>query len=143
MIPDLIKRLEEAREGSAELDAEIALASGLYDHMRFAEADRLSIRAVSDDVAELTVHGPRGGGVIYTEYPPKFTRSVDAALTLVPEGWRIAEMKDGIKSDRGPYCNTRLWCPANRYLGYAYPGNGATPALALCIAALKAIGAAR
>jgi hypothetical protein len=130
MIPDLIKRLEEAREGSRELDEAIALAV-------YPEMER---RTVADPITGTEqvwyLHGTR------VRIEP-YTTSVDAALTLVPEGWRIAEMKDGIKSDRGPYCNTRLWCPANPGLGYAYPGNGATPALALCIAALKAIEAAR
>ncbi len=61
---------------------------------------------------------------------------IDAAMTLVPEGWRIAEMKDGLGENGS--CELRLWCPNNYALGHKYPAYASTPALAISIAALKA-----
>jgi hypothetical protein len=54
---------------------------------------------------------------------PKFTASVDAALTLVPDGygWNVQG-------------NTNVF----HALVSSYPGNARTPALALCAAALRA-----
>jgi hypothetical protein len=72
---------------------------------------------------------------------PAFTASLDAAVALVERvlpGWRIAEMKDGIPHEDGPYCHVRLWCPANSALGHRYRGNGRTPALAFLRALLSA-----
>lgn len=65
---------------------------------------------------------------------PHFTASIDAALTLVPAGW---SWKAGNRSHRGD----------NSRDGYANIGlfidvDAPTPALALCIAALIARGAA-
>lgn len=62
---------------------------------------------------------------------PPYTSSVDAALTLIPEGWRIFDVEQfedrvwNVCLDRGP--------DSRRTYGYAR-----TFALALCIAALKA-----
>lgn len=66
--------------------------------------------------------------------PPNYTASLDAALTLVPEGWRVHEFQQG---------DDRLWrCKVVKCQGqggssghqiYALPA-----ALALCIAALRA-----
>jgi hypothetical protein len=57
------------------------------------------------------------------EWPPRYTASIDAALTLVPEGASGA-IEFGNHTQAcvvgGPWCD------------------GATPAIALCIAALKA-----
>ena len=57
---------------------------------------------------------------------PRFTASIDAALALVPEGWAW---------DVGSDNEALLWLP-NRPENIT--GNGATPALALCIAAIQA-----
>lgn len=104
-LPALLARLSEATEGSRELDSAI----GYY----FSHAD---YRWWCD----------RAG-------PNDFTRSIDAALTLVPEGYHytIGNIDD-------------------QYLGQVYPpyktrdhmkyqcAYSLAPALALCIAALKA-----
>jgi len=69
------------------------------------------------------------------EYTPQYTASIDAALTLVPEGWRVYQL--GQRAD--------YWCasiftvkphlaPTTSWARV----HAATPALALCIAALKA-----
>jgi hypothetical protein len=60
-----------------------------------------------------------------------FTQSLDAALTLVPEGWRTDTVYQSL--DR------RRWTWALRIeRGVGTAGNAPTPALALVIAALKA-----
>lgn len=128
---DLIARLEQATEGSRELDAAIARAIG----------NKVETIIVPEGHPVFAA----GGGLEFMVRPdgsrssvPPYTTSLDAALTLVPEGWRVAEMKDGIPSDAGPYCHVRLWCPVNSALGHRHGASGITPALALCIAALRA-----
>jgi len=84
----LIQALEEATEGSRELDAQIHLAAGLYDRMRFEASDQLVIGEIYRDGSHaLDVVGKNGGRVGYTERPPRYTTSLDAAMTLQSEGW--------------------------------------------------------
>ena len=69
------------------------------------------------------------------DYLPAFTASLDAALTLVPEGlaWRVEPATPGY-TDWGKYrAGVTTWEKP-----YDLPSYGATPAIALCIAALKA-----
>lgn len=66
-----------------------------------------------------------------------FTRSLDAALTLVPEGWKLRQINFS-----GPCADDRKW-HLNLHGGSegqdCFTGRGdATPALALCAAALRA-----
>lgn len=115
MTDALIARLESADGPSRELDAEIAKAVGAFSM----------------------------NGAI--NISPRYTASIDAALTLVPEGWRpySADMSvqgrtrfliEGPKTqwstdDDGEKCAGNDW--------YAQ-GVASTPALALAAAALKA-----
>ena len=67
----------------------------------------------------------------------RFTRSLDAAMTLVPEGVSFAVGK-GIETELGGSATDYAWCGSK-----AVPHEGpyawaATPALALCAAALRA-----
>lgn len=107
-LSDLIARLEKATAGSRELDAEIGAALGLCDHSGPAH------------------HRP------FKDWAKPYTSSIDAAMTLVPEGhlWKcgysryvphIAEIVD-YDSHRGSFVGE---CDSNR-------------AIALCIASLKA-----
>jgi len=61
-----------------------------------------------------------------TIYPPRFTASIDAALTLAPEGfdWEIARTNGGLT--------------IHAKCGSHDMAFGNTPAIALCIASLKA-----
>lgn len=98
----LIEQLESAAEGSRALDAQIASQHGGFGGMGYETWD-----AIEADC-------------------PHYTTSLDAALTLVPEGreWSVTYLWDG---RCGGTCD-----------GHHADFKGATPALALCIAALKA-----
>lgn len=107
-LPDLIARLEQATEGSAELDLEIARLT-------------LRIREYYADV-------------------PLYSRSIDAALQLVPDrcAWAVSfpwrdkrEARAWVDHSPGLYADSEA--------GLHYGGVSATsPALALVIAAFKA-----
>ena len=61
-----------------------------------------------------------------------YTRSIDAAMTLVPEGFIFGcGSKDATKT-------AWAWASPDVPLEYRSISNGATPALALCAAALRA-----
>lgn len=63
---------------------------------------------------------------------PAYTRSIDAALRLVPEGWRVGSIVEG---EIGPWF-VSLWDRSVRLL--TARAEGPTLPLALCIAALRA-----
>lgn len=114
----LIARLEKAMEGSWGLDADILLALKMKGET-----------SIDDDGAEYERLGEH----------QHFTRSMDAALTLVPEGWTEAEMKWW----KAPDGDQLAWIQLGRWReGSAKDetrdGYGNTRALALCIAALRA-----
>ena len=115
---DLISRLSAATGPSRELDGEIALANGWTQ-----ERDRF----VGD-----CWKSPRGR---YQSGPPRFTESIDAALTLVPEGYgfmiRYHETADG----KMRACCSLLGCNG---VGDTWDVWGNTPAIAIAIACLKA-----
>jgi len=120
----LIEQIEAADAGSRELDAEIA---------RVFEPERIWLPVMSYG------HGVYANANGSASMCPAYTTSLDAAMTLVPEGWRLAAMaehdpKDGksivhlvrIGKGYGGQVDDRRW------------SNAATPALALCAAALRA-----
>ena len=141
---DVIQKLKAAIEGSRGLDAEIALHLGWqsyhgepnpYEGNDYVHAGHWGRPGHPEDERR----EPKGG---FAE-PPRYTTSLDAALTLVPEGWagRVewggcyatgkpclphAELAQPIQTEFGPGVGIRAQV------------DGATPALALCIAALKA-----
>ncbi len=68
---------------------------------------------------------------------PYYTESIDAAVELVPEGWAwFVERIDGFTNG-----DARIWLPAQHTHGLPRENfdvrKAATPAIALCIAALK------
>lgn len=115
---DLIKKLAEAKEGSRELDADIAL---------FIDWKLSSQKQTTFALACSTYPG---GKLAYVEdfHVPQFSTSIGAALTLVPEGW---EGTIGVNK-----CNAGIYDKRNPTVGFG--AVAATPALALCIAALQA-----
>lgn len=101
---ELIARLEAAENGSRELDNLIA--------------QELKMAAPDDPVG----------------WPPQFSQSLDAALTLVPEGMKLADLSEASLDRAGPWR-----CGIYGTDGIvAATAKRPTAPLALCIAALKA-----
>lgn len=147
----LAERCEKALGPDRQLDAEIARAIGFG-----------SVRYVSMEATDYnnTVHSwiawKSDKEVGPWEYLKAYTTSLDAALTLVPEGWAMRiedwprpEGQTDIASDGGPNAKAALMeCTEKRIgrqviWGWHTPGGAsvearaATPALALCAAALR------
>lgn len=109
-LPALLARLSEATKGSPELDSAIGYYLSHADYRWWCD---------------------RAG-------PSDFTRSLDAALTLVPEGWEWltrgnARPFANVMTGAQPVVGEGFTQPDDSYTAYA-----ATAALALCIAALRA-----
>lgn len=127
----LARRVEAATGADRLLDYLIRAAIG--KGVRLNGAVRVS--PASESGYE-TVHYANGG-VSQGSMPPAYTASLDAALTLVPEGWTFANLSQGD--------NRRWWCELRRGHLTSYDKvaigqqlNPLTPALALCAAALRA-----
>ena len=119
---DLLIRLENAKEGSRELDAEI-------------------LRIARPEFADMQFHPTVAGWLIggdhkQPEYAPRYTTSLDAALTLVPEGciWATSAYTTFATAD--------VTLTGEGFLSASgdveFEAQAKTPALALCIAALRA-----
>jgi hypothetical protein len=123
---DLIARLQSATEGSRELDALIAAATGWV----------LSGR--SDHVDDDKVHDIWRCGEVERYAPPEVTRSVDAALALIerklPGNFVLVK---SIESNPGEI----IWNGKIESVNYELRAwaNASTPALALCLALLRAL----
>jgi hypothetical protein len=108
---DLIERLEAATGPDRELDIEIAKAAGwVYE---------------SENRSWYRWRSPAGAIEIA---PPLYTFMLDAAMTLVPEGFGHKIHGDNVEHE--------MQFEAQVDYGEFYPGS--TAAIALCIAALKA-----
>jgi hypothetical protein len=111
----LIERLEKATRPDRELDCAIFVATAespfvsYYPDCVLATLGGFSARLEISDIE-------------------KFTSSIDAALTLVPEGqeWQLGSA----------HLVSTYW--AEVIASDCYKAKGTTPAIALCIAALKA-----
>lgn len=121
---ELIKRLEAASGPDRELDADIATSLGKP--------------VCKDDPCNWVIKYP--GAYDYRKLP-RYTASIDAALTLVPEGldWFVKHYA----SAGGKYgaVVTSPEIAARSWGDYSHD-DAATPAIALCIAALRARSAA-
>lgn len=115
---DLLTRLEQAEEGSRELDVAVWVETG----GQVANQDRLTAEMLR---------------ISRFSHAPHYTTSLDAALTLVPEGWRTRDA-----TNWGGGWDWILWKhpDGKRWTGRVM-GAAPIPALALCLAALKARGA--
>ena len=126
----LAERVEALTGADREVDLEVILASGTHVLERRGRDKKAWLYEAASDFRRLDP-SPYSYGVFGL---PRFTASLDAAMSLVPEGmkWRvdthynIAGVFDyPFDPESGPYCKE-------------YPGEGATPALALVAAALRA-----
>lgn len=132
-LDDLIALLEKAEGPCRKLDAEIAVAlrippSGSHNN-EWARKNFPVWRAGDGKVVCIHDDGSSGPFWVVLEH----TSSIDAALTLVPEGWRWAVNYD---PDRGPQ-----YAAAVKRSGDDWPrvfDMARSPAIALCVAALKA-----
>lgn len=136
-IADVLRKLENAMDGSLELDTLVCAAVfGISD-----TSAKKYLRAITMPFMGF-------------EKPPEFdttwrayTRSVDAALTLVPEGWIVSDLRQWSLAG-GWYWSAaliELMRPGSVDVGQ--PGDSPrimppSPALAICIAALRAIAIA-
>lgn len=138
-LDDLIARIEAATGPDRALDAEIACYlkivpdpapgwlkrwSGPFAPISFRGSDPGQIAAM---------HSDGKSGVNWTS--PRFTASLDAAITLVPQGsfWSLLTSGDNDHGYQAAVVPFRRDIP--RELTYT---SCETPALALCAAALKA-----
>lgn len=110
-LSELIERLEKAAGPDHELDCDI------YHLWR------------------KTAPAPLGGGIWTTdmEYAPAYTSSLDAALTLVPEGWCWRYDSSTFDAEVSDYSG-RFLIEADKECH----GANKNPAIAICIAALRA-----
>ena len=118
----LIERLEAATGPDRELDEEIALVTGWGFDPEF-----LTLQWTSPD------------GQISKSLPPNFTGSIDAAMTLTPEIEKPHFPWLAVKSNNP---NNPIGCRCEMWLDNVqnFRGRGATIAIAVCIAALRARG---
>lgn len=125
-LSDLIERLEKATEGSREIDALIeceirrfqACAVGLNDEQRSHWKPVGSKGEVIDDQGFTRYHAPL------------YSQSMDAAISMIPRPmcWSGGESNE----------DDQPWSCITDGEGRDYAATGATPIIALCIAALKA-----
>lgn len=121
---DIAKVVEGLDGPDREVDAEIALAVS-YANCR---------PRTTEEYPKTPIENQYGHGI----FPPAYTASIDAAMTLVPEGWSVGLgdlrgrdpviWRAHLRDHNNPDPSTRQWVE----------GNCATPALALCAAALRA-----
>jgi hypothetical protein len=136
MTPDnqaeLIARLEKATGPSRELDAAIFIkvTPGVK------EAGRIDV----DKDRGVVGWWPKDAPYQSARDVPAYTASLDAAMTLVPEGWSwcvFSEVRMGPELVRIGLAKVETFARCfGSGKGFTCPA--ATPALALCIAALKA-----
>ena len=131
MSDDLIKRLENATGSDRELDVAIFEAVLLDAEMKQYDAESWFCESGGHSYGFNTRGDPI---VIWRGEIPRLTASIDAALTLVPEGWAVYEMGQTTRrvSD-GWYV---------MLMGTEKSGEASSShkffAIALCIAALRA-----
>ena len=145
---DLIERVEAAQGPDRELDRDIMIVVVPCDRARFrywAPVNEDTGYGVID--VERVYYAPHCAQAVAV---PQFTASIDAAMTLVPEGWRFgieqAGAYDGSSRDEAwcwPYESNFDPDWQNGQQGYRDAPDGArgyaaTPALALVAACLRA-----
>jgi hypothetical protein len=143
-LSDLITKLEAATEGSRELSDEVLLACGwVREGTRDPRLD-----CWRDPQGNVYDHWNDPHGRATQVVPrPSPTESIDAALTLVPDDWgyvSVSMLRGGsseafmLEKDYSPPGDGHIDDEWSQWLEKAFH---TSPALAICIAALKAIEA--
>lgn len=137
-IEEVIAELERASEPSRGLDAKIwAVTTAIRDFMQFALAEGWRYAAAhhpESDEGNVAIWAEKAGerSLIQAIRPaPQFTRSIDAAMTLVPQNRNAV-----IKFYRDELC-VAFCLPVGGGESHTWT-KAPTAALALCIAALRA-----
>ena len=126
----LIARLEEATEESRELDGLIFRAT--HQDQEPAHWDKYGAE-------DAWCHQDPDDKIAW-ETPPHYTTSLDAALTLVPEGWWLhLEQCGGATGSGKSFWHAELFWSDGTDQDKKW-GMNVVPALALCIACLRARG---
>lgn len=126
----LVDRVEKEAAGSRELDAEIWLTV-TPGATREPRTVRSSKGLWPDYVIDETRDASERLIVV-----PSYTSSIDAAMSLVPEGWGL---KLEHNMGHGTTCTVGHVGPDKLYDRPEGWSGAATPALALCAAALRAL----
>lgn len=137
------------REGpSRELDAEIAVACRIvpdFDPSIYTVV--LGYRAVGDRVEVGRIIRKDEWWYEAIRSPAAFTTSLDAAVTLVPEGWRLRNMDQGDPASKylPPAAeliplssNDDGWAVIERVKGGCLRSTGRTLTMAICAVSLRA-----
>lgn len=130
-LTNIIAALESAEEGSRELDARIAEATGHkiqiirvpVGHPVFKEGGGLEFMFDPDAGERIGI--------------PHYTTSLDCALKLVPEGF-VPGFDKTLYTETGWIGRVWKFNPDIHGQGFIEEAIGRSPALALCIAALRA-----
>lgn len=124
-IEELIARLEAATGPCRELDVAISVAVGRDDETTL-------LRYTNGTEKRVPTSRNCWGGQVDS---PRYTASIDAALTLVPEGF-CWEVRKGYVPEATVW---QIGCEYDEGSGRTLPhAQAPTPAIALCIAALRA-----
>jgi hypothetical protein len=126
----LIERLEKLKRPDRELDLDILFAIFPKDRAAVFEGVK-HISTMTNAAGE-----PWFNPLADRSDCPYYTGSIDAALTLVPEGsWY------SLGNHPRPYATVLSIEEFDDPFTHPHRGLGATPAIAICIAALKALAA--
>lgn len=145
-IPDLISRMERAEGASRIFDAELTVLFDVRPEWAIGYGHELFIeRQAAHTVFEPVIRINSTGGKQSNGHPPlgfyeRYTASLDAALSLVERVLPDAHFHlESIGAPRSRYEAAVLtWIGEDGpFIGFG--GVSSTPALALCIALLKAI----
>jgi len=140
MTTQLITRLERLSGPDREVDVEIALA---IDWSHPSAMCSLRLLNATMTIAEIATEANQNGSSLLCD-TPRYTASIDAAMMLVPEGDYDL---DWLRSTRGRSEGFKLWqirialetVEQDRdETGPVALGEHDCPAIALCIASLKA-----
>lgn len=133
----LIADLERAEDGSPDLDLRLGKAVGeipesaVFDWIDPEDGSLCWVSPGPAEVPESEMRGYRDTG----NYGRPSYR-IDDALLLVPEGWD--EEIRRARHRKGWFASLSLYRPGIGYDGTTRNGDAPTPALALCVAAMKA-----